>query len=325
MVARALIVHVTEGPLNRIGFRTVRRQPDKLKARMIGKPLNHCLRLVNPVVIRYHINLLDLRCRVGTPYRHQQVDEQPTVLSLTGDMQNLSTQKVQGSSQIMLLVRPWREHLSWRPLEHPFVADLRQQMDVQFISEEQHLRGAQMLDHMANPRQFLNSLRIVIFGGMTRSLPGIAQLMKRAAHCLARDPGAAWRRQLQGERGATPARPAPAKALWCALQERDQRTLPTEQLGCLRRVPMSLGPAGHELPAPVERQLCGRRSTESRTGKPQSRKACVPLRRATKCGAPTRSHNVLGATRATCALVLLWGCQVSFSVAQAVLLRSSVC
>src|SRR5262245_19292834 len=59
MIARHFVVHIAKGPLNRIGLRAVTRQPEDFKAWVSGQPAQHLRRLVNAVIVRHHINLLD--------------------------------------------------------------------------------------------------------------------------------------------------------------------------------------------------------------------------------------------------------------------------
>src|SRR5437867_12291319 len=56
MVPCTLVVHIAEHPLNRVGPRTVRRQPAQRKARMTGSPLLDGFRFMHTVVICDHID-----------------------------------------------------------------------------------------------------------------------------------------------------------------------------------------------------------------------------------------------------------------------------
>ena len=105
---------------------------------------------------------------------------------------------------------------------------------------------------MTNPRQFRDPLWVIITRRMPRPLPAIIQAVQRAPNGLARHPVATSSRQLQRERGATPPRAAPAISCRGALQQREQRPLPTPQYGRHRGV-RGIAPAVSHLPASVSR------------------------------------------------------------------------
>ncbi len=104
-------------------------------------------------------------------------------------------------------------------------------MDIQLKGCEKRRIPRQSLTEMADARQLRDPVGVVVPRRVPGALPRITQLMEGAPEGLARDPKAALRRQLQRERLATPARPAPAIGLWRPLEHGHKRTLPTEQLG----------------------------------------------------------------------------------------------
>ena len=81
MIARTLIVHIPKGAFNRIGFGTIRWQPQQLQSGMFHQPLIDCFGFMNDVVVDHDINPIDLRFRVGLIQVVQQLAEQTVVFS----------------------------------------------------------------------------------------------------------------------------------------------------------------------------------------------------------------------------------------------------
>ena len=87
---------------------------------------------------------------------------------------------------VAFLIRARRQHFPLLPLGHPWRADLGHQTDVQLVGKEQRHARPQLLKSITNPRQFLDSLGIVILGAQLGPLPHPAQFMQPPAHRLAR-------------------------------------------------------------------------------------------------------------------------------------------
>src|SRR5215510_14616356 len=100
------------------------------------------------------------------------------------------------------------------------VADLRQQVDIEFVSKEERGRGGQVLKHRPNPGQLLHTLGVVIFGSQLGTLPYPAQFMQPTPYRLCRDLHTAASLHLQSQRGATPACATPATRTGHNLKDR---------------------------------------------------------------------------------------------------------
>src|SRR5215210_7879032 len=133
MIARAFIMHIAKRSLNRVGFGAITWQPDDLESWMIPEPLLDHLRFMYSIVVRDEVNLAGRR--KFALKRGEKVDHKEAVLARSCDVRDLTCQVIQGSGQIVLLILPWCHDLGLRCFKHPLIADLRQQVDVQFIIE----------------------------------------------------------------------------------------------------------------------------------------------------------------------------------------------
>src|SRR5215471_4458394 len=124
-------------------------------------------------------------------------------------MDDRAPAQIPGPGQVALLVSARGQDFELLPLGQPLVADFGEQADIKFIGKEHRGPGWQVLDGRTNTGQLLYPLRVIILGGQLRSLPYPAQLVQPAAHGLSRNLHAPACLQLQGQRCATPARPAP--------------------------------------------------------------------------------------------------------------------
>jgi hypothetical protein len=87
------------------------------------------------------------------------------------------------------------------------VADLGEQVDVEFIGEKQGFRGQQPFHNGANASEFGDPLRVVVTRHMPRPLPHITDLVQPPPDGFARDFNFAPRLQLRA--------PAWCNSIWC--------------------------------------------------------------------------------------------------------------
>ena len=102
---------------------------------------------------------------------------------------------------------------------HPLIADFGQQVDVEFISKQQQLLWAEMLKNSANARQFLDALRVIIFGNEFGAFPDPAEFVQVTAHGLCRDLHATIDLELGGQTRTTPARATSAEGVRSRLEQ----------------------------------------------------------------------------------------------------------
>jgi len=174
MVSRAFIVNVTEGSLNWVRLWAIARQPQEAKARMLFQPSVDSLRLVNPVIVQDQEDALDLR-PADLFQRLKQLSKERIVLLLSDDVMNPARPVVERSGQIstwvkilrdyelerlrgpvvarilypskllprclLLLILARRRDLDLCALDHPLIADLRQEVKVEFITPEEDVGG----------------------------------------------------------------------------------------------------------------------------------------------------------------------------------------
>src|SRR4051812_12791839 len=120
-------------------------------------------------------------------------------------MEELARSKIERASEIIFFILPWRHDFLLAPLRHPCSTDLRQQMDIEFISKDQHLMDLQVLDMPANPSQARDSLWIVIFGYQLGPFPHPPQFMEPAPYRPRRHLKTMLGVEFKCQRGTTPA------------------------------------------------------------------------------------------------------------------------
>jgi hypothetical protein len=222
VIARAFVVHVSKRSLYRIGFRAVGRQIYKLDARIRIHPLLNRLRLVNLVVVYHHKDARVVAGRVSTVNYLEQIDEQSARLAKPDAVQQMACSYVERSSQVILLVSARSQDLKLSVFLHPLITNLRQQVDVEFVSKQQELFRPEMLENPADSGQFLDALWVVIFGCEFGSLPDPAHFSQPAAQGIGRGINAAIDLELGRKGCTTPARTAPAEGFWGSLEQRKQ-------------------------------------------------------------------------------------------------------
>jgi len=207
VIARTLVLHVAKRSLYRVRFRAVGRQIHRLNARMPLKPLPDGLGFMDFVVVHDHKNACAVAGRIGRVDQLEQVNEQAAGLAKPDAVQQFAGHYIQRPSQVVLLISAWRYDLKLRPFGHPLIADFRQQVDVEFVSNQQKLFGAELLKKPANPCQFLDALWSITLSREFGTLPDPANFPQLAAHGIGRDLKAAIDLELGREAGTPPTEP----------------------------------------------------------------------------------------------------------------------
>ena len=126
-------------------------------------------------------------------------------------MQQLAGNYVERTGKVVFLVCTRRHHLKLSAFLHPLVADLRKQLDVEFVSKQQELFRAKMLEYAPNPRQFIDALPVIVFSGELGALPDPSYFMQPAAQGISRSLNAAIDLELGSKCCTTPTSATPAK------------------------------------------------------------------------------------------------------------------
>ena len=182
VIAGAFVMDIAEDPLNRIGTRTVRRQPEHLKTGVVCQPLFNGFRFMNTVVIGDHIDARNLSSRVRGVQQGQEFPKQPIVFTRPEAVEHLASGEMQRPSEIVLLIFSWRHDLGLRALRHPRCPDLGQEVDIEFIDKDHHLMRVQVFVLKSHAGQPLNPVRVIIFGDQLGPFPDPAYLMEPATH-----------------------------------------------------------------------------------------------------------------------------------------------
>lgn len=206
VIARHLVVDIPERPFNRIRLRAVSRQPEQLKARVPGQPFLHSLRPVDLVIVHDHVNPADLRPALFVE-PGEQLPEQEVRFPRTDDVVDLACPGIERPGEELLLIPARRHHFELCALAHPLRADLRQQMQIQFVAPEESLIRPQVFQPLPNPRQLAGPLRVIIAGPQFRPLPDPPLRVEFAADRCARVREACAGREGERQGGATESAP----------------------------------------------------------------------------------------------------------------------
>src|SRR6516225_8846610 len=188
MVARAFVVNVTENALDRIGLRAIARQPNQFEAGMLFQPALDRLRLMNAVIVANDVNLA-IALPGTLPEMLQQPAEQDVVFLRPQDVISLPCGRIERRSQIVFLVLARSPDFKLRSFEHPLVADLGEQINVEFIGEQNQLVWPPVFDQQTNPRQSPGAFWVVITAFELGAFPDIAGGFQLKSNGLARDFG----------------------------------------------------------------------------------------------------------------------------------------
>ena len=93
------------------------------------------------------------------------------VFPWTETIEHLAGCKLERPSKRVFLVSARRHDLVLRALRHPRCADLRQEVDVEFIRLDHHFTGLQMFMMIPQASQTLDPVRVVIFGHQLGACP----------------------------------------------------------------------------------------------------------------------------------------------------------
>jgi hypothetical protein len=204
MVPCTLVVYITEHPLNRVGPRTVRRQPEHLKTGVACQPLFDGFRFMNTVVICDHIEARKLSSRVRGVQQGQELPKQRVVVTRTEAIEQLASGEMQRPSEIVRLILPWRHDLGLRALRHPSRPDLGQEVNTEFIRKDHHLMRLQVFVMKPNTRQTVDPVRVVIFGHQLGPFPHPAYLVEPASYRFRRHLDAVFGLERRRECSITP-------------------------------------------------------------------------------------------------------------------------
>src|SRR5262245_39834409 len=152
MVARAFVVNIAENALDRIGPRAIARQPNQFETGMLFQPAADRFRFMNPVIVANDINLA-IAFPEGLPEVIQQFAEEGVVFLRPQDVISLPRGRIERAGQIVFLVLARSPDFKLRASEHPLVADLGEQIDVEFIGEQNQLVWPTVFDQQPNPCQ----------------------------------------------------------------------------------------------------------------------------------------------------------------------------
>src|SRR5262249_40205196 len=173
MIARALVVNVAENALDRIGPRAIARQPNQFETGMLFQPTVNRFRLMNLVIVADDINLA-----IAVPETLlkmiQQLAEEGVVFVRPQDGISLPGGRIERRRQIVFLVLTRGPDFKLRAFEHPLGADLGEQIDVEFIGEQNQLVWPLVFDPQTNPRQSPGALWVVIPAFELGALPDVA-------------------------------------------------------------------------------------------------------------------------------------------------------
>src|SRR5262249_30323220 len=204
MVARAFVVDVPEDALDRIGLRAIARQPNQFESGMLFQPPVNRFRLMNPVIVTNDI-ILAIASPEGLPEVIQQLAEEGVVFLRPQDVISLPCGRIERRGQIVFLVLARGPDLKLRASEHPLVADLGEQIDVELIGEQNQIVWPLVFDQQTNPRQSPGALRIVITAFELGAFPDVAGGFQLKSNGLARAFNCRKPGESQSTGGAPPA------------------------------------------------------------------------------------------------------------------------
>src|SRR5229473_970185 len=133
VIAGTLVMDIAKGTLNRVRLRAVSREEQQLKAGVYSQPALDRLRLVNTVVVHAHVDFSDLRLGVQPSQMVQQRPEQRVGLARAHAMDDSSGGRLQCPGQVVFLILAGRYELDRLAFGHPLIADLGQQVNVEFV------------------------------------------------------------------------------------------------------------------------------------------------------------------------------------------------
>src|SRR5262245_48145647 len=202
MVSRALVVNVAENALDRIGLRAIAWQPNQFKTGMLFQPALNRFRLMNAVIVANDIKLA-IAFPEGLLKLIQPLAEEGVVFVRPQDVISLPRRLIERRRQIALLILARGPDFKLRAFEHPLGADLGEQIDVEFIGEENQLGWPLVFDPQTNPRQSPGALWVVIPAFELGALPDVAGGFQLESNGLVRDFNLCQHGESQGQGGAS--------------------------------------------------------------------------------------------------------------------------
>jgi hypothetical protein len=156
----------------------------------------------------------------------QQVAAERRGVPCATAMAHLAGGEMQGASQIGLRVLAGWQDLQRGAFGPPGRADLRPQVDVERIGQDQHRMGVPRLGLQPPAGQACDPLGSILRGHPLRSCPDPMHVVAPASHGPSRHLEPMWHLQCHGQRGTAPARATPALGARRRLAPRPQGPLP---------------------------------------------------------------------------------------------------
>ena len=212
MIARDVGVEVEPHALDTIVIGAIRRQ--EMKDDSIVERREHALgdvTLVDAVVVEDEVHAT--RFAISRCQSKEQLAEEATRLRVVADDVKAAAAHVERTREVVLLVLARREDASLLTAEHPIAADLRIEMDVDFINVEHRLVVARVFfESLDLPQNTLSPLtRPRAEHDRFRRAESCAELMQRTTHRARGDVSEAAMRHLQAKQLARPRRPHPSE------------------------------------------------------------------------------------------------------------------
>jgi hypothetical protein len=139
VIARALVLNITECSIDWIYPRTTGRKPLDVKSWVLREPAINSLRFMDFIVVQDQEDTFDFQS-ANLFERPEQFSEKRIVFSVSDDLMDLGSPIAERSGQILLLVLPRGWNLNLGALEHPLITDFCQEMNVEFVTPEESIR-----------------------------------------------------------------------------------------------------------------------------------------------------------------------------------------
>jgi hypothetical protein len=182
VVPGTLVVHIAKRSLNRIGPRTVWRQPEQRQTRGSCSPLLDGLHFMKTGVLRDNIQTRYPGSRLRGVQQGQEIAKPSMVFARAAAIQQMAWGERQGPSQRVLLVLAWGHPLFLRALWHPGRSNLRQQGEIACLRKDHHRMWRPLFALKPKTRQMRAPVRVVIFGHPLGPFPHPAHLVEPAAY-----------------------------------------------------------------------------------------------------------------------------------------------
>ena len=217
------VVDIAQDPLDGVGPRTVRREPEQRKTWRTGDPLVDGFRFMNAGVLHDNIDTRHLSSRVRAVQQRQEFPKQAILFTRAETIEYFASRQMQRASQGVLFIGARGHELCLRALEHPGCTALGQEMTIEFIRKHQDCMRLHVVRHKPNTGAPLDPVWLSIFGHELGAFPDPADLMEPAAHGFCGHRDAMLGLERHGERGTAPPGAAPALGPWGFFEQRAER------------------------------------------------------------------------------------------------------